>query len=242
MNLFPRLSKIGLTALALFVLAACAPKTPTVSPSGDAGKPATDSAATEEPKNSNWTITVDDSSTVEIGPMKLDISINMTAVNTSGKIDGLYTGSATTKANSHAENVAIKKGTGSMTAPVEGKSTSLSFNISPYVADEDKLAPLVPAEPDDGKLAPLVPNDDDKLAPLTDPKNPPQYEGEGSMTLQSSGTATATVRGYSASKGIGNTSVNQLKVTIIGSQVRLAVTIPQIGTVYFDGTITGSPK
>lgn len=238
--------KVGFLVLPLFFLAACGAATePKANPSSDATGSSANLASTKEPtepEDFNWTIVVKDSSTISIGPMKMDFTIDLNAVNTTGKIDGPYTGSATTKAVSHAENVAIKKGTGSINAPVEGKSTSLSFNISPYVSDEDKLAPLVPEEPDDGKLAPLVPNDDEKLAPLTDPKDQPEYEGEGTMVLQSSGTATGTVRGVSASKGIGNTSTNRLKFTIKGTQVRLEVTIPEIGPVYFNGFIRGEGR
>ena len=237
-----KFSRIGLLAFAILLLSSCASSSPTPSDSSDGADGSLGSTTAKsdpsEPEDFNWTIYVQDSSTVSVGPMQMDISIDLTAVNSSGKIDGAYTGSATTKAVSHMEG-----GKGSINAPVEGTSTALSFNISPYVADEDKLAPLVPAEPDDGKLAPLVPSDDDKLAPLTDPNNQPEYEGTGSMTLQSGGVGTVTARGVSVSKEIRtNTSVNPLHITIMGTQVRLEVQIPEIGAVYFDGFIRGEGK
>lgn len=242
MTRVPLISKISLLILALFIFSACGSKiasTTNPSPENDIGTSA-DSVAKKEPtqpEDFNWTVYVQDSSTVNVGPMKMDLSIDLKAVNTTGKIEGPYTGSATTKAVS-----SMQTAKGSINAPVEGKSTSLTFNVTSYVPDEDKLAPLVPAEPEDDSLAPLVPNDDDKLAPLTDPNNQPEYEGAGSMTLQSGGTGTVTARGVSVSRGIGNTSVNPLKLTIKGTQVRLEVDIPEIGAVYFDGFIRGEGK
>ncbi len=233
--------KFGIFVLSLFVLAACASNNSGTPSAGDSPKPATDSAATK-PDNSNYVVSINDSSTISVGPMKMDFTLNLKATNTTGKITGTYTGSATTKAVSHAENIAVKGGVGSINAPVEGKSTSLTFDISPYIPDNEKLAPLAPAEPDDGKLAPLVPSDDDKLAPLTKPEDQPQYEGEGTMVLDSSGTATGTINGYSGSRGIGNTSSNGLKFLINGSNVQLEVRIPQIGGVLFNGTIQKEAK
>jgi len=237
-----KFSRIGLLAITILFLSACGSSNSEPSDSsGKTGKLERSDTMDDEanrPEDFNWTIYVKDSSTVNVGPMKMDISIDLTAVNTSGKIDGAYTGSATTKAVSHMED-----GRGSINAPVEGTSTALAFNISPYVADEDKLAPLTPPDPNDDKLAPLVPSDDDKLAPLTDPNDPPQYEGEGTMTLQSGGSGTVTARGVSITKGIRtNTSVNPLHITIKGTQVRLEVQIPEIGAVYFDGYIKGEGK
>jgi hypothetical protein len=236
-----KFSRFGLLAFAILLLSSCASSTSTPSDSsgGNAGlgSTATDNQPSE-PEDFNWTVYVQDTSTINVGPMQMDISIDLKAVNTSGKIDGTYTGSATTKAVSHMEG-----GKGSINAPVEGTSTALSFNINPYVADEDKLAPLAPSEPDDGKLAPLVPSDDDKLAPLNDPNNQPEYEGTGSMTLQSGGYGTVTAHGASVTKGIRmNTSENPLHLTITGTQVRLEVQIPEIGAVYFDGYIRGEGK
>jgi hypothetical protein len=248
MSSFPRFSRVILLVIALLVLVACGAKNASApNPSSDKAnsQKTTDNAKEPtEPEDFNWTIIVKDSSTVNIGPMTMDLSIDMTAVNTSGKIDGQYTGSATVKGNSHAENVAIKHGVGSMTAPVQGHSTSLTLNVSPAVADEDKLAPLTEPEEDDGKLAPLVPNPDDQLAPLTDDKDKdlPLYEGSGSMTIVSSGTATATVPKGSGSAGIGNTTTNPLKVTIRGTSVQLEVQLEGIGTVLFNGFIRGEGK
>lgn len=236
-----KFSRIGMLSLAILFLSSCASSTSSPSDSSDAaGTPqgsATAKSEPSEPEDFNWTIYVKDSSTINVGEMQMDFDIDLTAVNTTGKMDGLYTGSATTKAVSHMED-----GRGSINAPVEGSSNDVSLMVSAYVADEDKLAPLAPADPDDDKLAPLVPSDNDKLAPLTDPNNQPEYEGSGSMTLQSGGTGTITSRGYSQSRGIGNTSVNQLHVTIMGTQVRLEVQIPEVGSVYFDGFIRGEGK
>lgn len=203
---------------------------------GDSVDSSTDQGATD-PENYNWVIYVQDSSTLALGQMQMDFTINMKAVNTSGQIYGEYIGSATTKAVSHMDTAK-----GSVNAPMEGQSTSLVINVNPAVEDEDKLAPLTPEDPDDGKLAPLVPSDDDKLAPLTDPNNKLDYTGTGNMVLQSGGTGTVTARGVSVSKGLGNTSTNQLEVFIQGTTVRLAVTIPEVGTVYFDGYIIGEGK
>lgn len=233
--------KAGFLVLSLFFLTACGSAIePKANPSADGTGSSANAVSTKEPtepEDFNWTIYVKDSSTIHVGPMKMELSIDLQAVNTSGKIDGPYTGSATTKAVSSMES-----GKGSINAPVEGKSTSLSFNISPTVPDEEKLAPLAPVDPDDDKLAPLVPNPDDQLAPLTGSNEARDYEGEGSMTLQSAGTATGTVRGVSASRGIGNTSVNPLKVFIKGTEVRLEVDIPEVGAVYFNGYIRGEGK
>ncbi len=222
--------------LSVLMFASCggsgAPSVSSVLPSSSSQE-----VGTEDSGNYNWVIYVQDSSTITMGDMKMDLAIDLKAVNTSGNIYGQYIGSATTKAVS-----SMTTAKGSLNAPVEGKSTSLVINVSPSVSDEDKLAPLTSPDPDDDKLAPLVPSDDDKLAPLTGSQEKSDYEGSGSMTLQSGGTGTVTVRGVSVSRGIGNTSVNPLKVFITGTTVRLEVDIPEIGAVYFDGYIRGEGK
>ncbi len=192
-----------------------------------------------QPEDFNWTIYVNDSSTISMGQMNFDLAIDLKAVNTSGQIYGEYIGSATTKARSYMDTAK-----GSIDAPVEGQTTSLVINVNPSVSDDEKLAPLTPEDPDDGKLASLVPDesDDGKLAPLTDGDDEPDYQGSGMMVLQSGGTGTVTVKGVSVSRGIGNTSNNPLNVFIKGSTVRLEVQIPEIGSVYFDGYIRGEGK
>ena len=72
-------------------------------------------------ENFDWVIYVQDSQMMK-GPLKEPISIDLEAVNTSGHIEGEYTGSAT---------MSFGKTLGDVSAQVVSTSTNLRFRLAP---------------------------------------------------------------------------------------------------------------
>jgi hypothetical protein len=170
----------------------------------------------EDVRDYDWVIYVKDSVTVNNGPMKSTVTVDLKARNMSGDIIGNYYGSATSTTTND-----MMGGGGKITAPFVSKSTDMKLYVGPY------LAPLTP------------PTVDPNLAPLETPD--PEYSGSGSITMSSSGVGTVSAGGYSVSKGLSNDSTIPIEINIIGPQVRLMVKMPQ-ATLYFDGYIRGEKK
>lgn len=165
-----------------------------------------------------WVVNVNDSYSFNYGSLKVTASINLKAVNSSGKVDGIYKGTVTGKLDQSAENGGM-----SLTAPTVSKDNNLNFVVSYPLAD------LVPLDPESEGLP---------LAPLTTPENEPDWSGFGTFNMFTSGTATVTGRGRTASGAVkAPRSATPFEMNVKGSQVRLVVKHPN-QTLYFDGTLT----
>jgi len=150
--------------------------------------------------NFDWVIYVKDTQLMK-GPLKEPITIDFEAVNTSGNIQGEYTGSAV---------MTFGKDLGDVSAKVVSTSKTLNFTLGPY------------------------------LPPLTntpDPKNQPEYAGQGQMTMVTVGTGTAD--GQSRSRSFETT--RPIAITVNKTEVELVVTYPK-GTVTYHGYIIGEGK
>jgi hypothetical protein len=180
----------------------------------------------EDPNNYNWTITVNDSSSVAMGSIESTTTLNLTAKNNSKGIVGKYsgTGSGNTVNVNPAYAVSSQAGTGSTLT----WDFSIDYPLAPLTKD-------TPADEDDA-LASLTPESDPSiaLAPLTQEGQETDYEGAGTMTMAAR-TATIQGAGVSAQKQMDAVTY-PFNINIIGQNVRLEVKTPQ-GSLYFDGTL-----
>lgn len=214
-----QLSVAMATLLSVLLFTSCAPK--------EAPAPAPkEPQAQQKAEDFDWVIYVKDTQNFAIGPMNIAIAVDMKAVNTSGGIEGKYTGNATAK----VENRMSASG-GKVSADSVSTSKPFTFNLEADIP----LAPLVPpSEDDDIPLAPLVPPRDEDNS----------WTGEGSITMVTggfSGTVEAGGRKETASVK-GSTSTLPFTITISGTEVTMQIQIPEVGTGNFKGYIRGEGK
>ncbi|MDO8964940.1 MAG: hypothetical protein Q7W30_10690 [Coriobacteriia bacterium] len=186
------------------------------------GKSAADKAK-EEFAQFNWVIFVRGSDSLQTGPIKQTIYLTLRAVNTSGDIDGNYTGTAQVLSKNNAN-----MGGGSLSAPFSGSSKDVRITI---IIGE--IAPLTRPKPDTPEGVPL--------APLT-PE--PDWSGSGTIKLTATkvaGTGTLSAGGRSYSKGVSNTSSVPVNILMWGPQVTLEAELP-VGKVSFSGYVRGEGK
>jgi len=196
------------------------------------------SEQSSDPNNYQWTIKINDTSTVKMGDIDSTTTLNITAKNDKKGIIGQYSG------NGSGNTVNVNSAYGSSSQA--GSETGLQWNFSidyplaPLTDDAnsednapDPLAPLVPEENDDS-LAPLVRDESGDVAPLTPDGLEADYEGAGTMTMVPR-TATVSGAGTSTKKEMGGVSY-PTNIYIIGNKVRLELKTPQ-GSVFFDGTL-----
>ncbi len=191
----------------------------TTEPSANSGVNSDVAAMLKDEKDYNWVIIVQDSSTIKVAPGETTVTMDLKATNSQGGIMGKYSGTST------AKSVSVNPAYGA-TATSDLKTGTVSFSIGPV------LAPLVP-ENNDNKLP---------LAPLVQPGNEPDYEGDGTFALSNpTGTVQIQGMGIATQKQHTSTSSYPLHFSIKGTQVRMTMKTPQ-GDIYFDGLIRGEGK
>lgn len=182
-----------------------APNPPVAQPEGATQPNPTDA------KDSNWVITVNDSVTLNFGPVKVVKKATMRAVNTSGKIEGEYTGSF---AFNDTQTVRDPHGR------VDGKSTTnaknLKFTLFPY------LQPLTQPKGD--------------LNPLVKPGDSPDYQGEGTMDWITQGSGTAEAEGKSTIGSNNRKDKMSFRIVVTGSLAKLILPSPK-GEIFLNGSI-----
>lgn len=167
--------------------------------------------AAPEPVYRSWIVYINDDQSYSEGPITRSIALNLTATNPSADAAGTYTGSATAKTTTSGE-VDGKK----LDASAIAQSSNLSFSLEP------------------GAGAPAQ-SSDDALAPVS-----ADYTGTGSITMAAGGSGTVTGKGRTASGGFSNTSSQQVRVAVNGSEVEFAVDIEN-HTFVFKGILRGEP-
>jgi hypothetical protein len=176
-------------------------------------------AMLKDEKDYDWSIYVKDSSAISMGPIKTTVMMDLKASNTSGGIEGSYTGTATS--SSQSVNSAY-----SSTATSDTKVGTVNFSLGV------PLAPLVPEKPEENGALP----------PLVTPENEPDYEGDGTFVLSNpTGMSQIQGMGVSVQKEHTSASTHPFHISVKGAQVRMTMTTPQ-GDLYFDGYIRGEEK
>jgi hypothetical protein len=180
---------------------------------GEVGK--TKKKPKENPKDgdneANWVITINDSTTMHFGPVKVVKKATMRATNPSGKITGDYTGTF-----SFHDTQKIKEAN----ANVDGTSTTigknLKFTLLPY------MHPLAHPKGD--------------LHPLVKPGDGPDYQGQGTMEWVTQGSGTGQVEGRSLSGSNGRKDKVTFKIVVTGSLAKMILPSPQ-GEIFLNGSI-----
>lgn len=212
-----QLSVAMATLLSVLLLTSCAPK--------EAPAPK-EPQAQQKAEDFDWVIYVKDTQNFAIGPMNIAIAVDMKAVNTSGGIEGKYTGAATATVQNR-----MSASGGKVSADSVSRSKPFTFNVEQDVP----LAPLVPpAEDDDIKPVPLVPPSDEAN----------EWNAQGSITMVTGDfSGTVEAGGASATGNVkGSTSTLPFTMAISGTQVTMKIQIPEVGMGTFKGYIRGEGK
>jgi hypothetical protein len=173
----------------------------------------------KDEKNYDWVVYVKDSSEANTGSIKTTVSMDLKASNASGGIEGKYTGSAT------ASSKSVNSSYGA-TATSDTKVGTVNFSLG---------IPLAPLAPDNSQGK-------EPLAPLTQPGDEPDFEGNGTFAL-SNPTGESQIQGMGVSVQKEHTSASSFPIhlSVKGATVRMTMTSPQ-GPIYFNGYIRGEGK
>lgn len=167
------------------------------------------------PQKFNWVIYINDKASYTFNSMRSTVNLKIKAVNKSGDIEGIYTGTANARTDNEMEVNGAK-----VIKTDNTKDDNLNFNVS-LKAD---LEPLVKTEPE---LAPLV--------------SPPDFIGRGNLNMTSDDRGTMTVGGYTVGAKFSKQTATPMEIEITGPLVRIKLPGPS-GPLYFNGFIRGEGK
>lgn len=168
-------------------------------------------AAKKQSAARKWVITVNDTYSLNNGPMKTKITLNFKATSVSGTIHGAYKGKASAKVQQD-----MTAAGGKASVPTVSQDNNVSFNVDAG----DALAPL-----------------ESQDQPSTSPEGP-DWAATGNLNMFASGKADVTVPRYSGQSAINPEQAPvPFEINITGRNVVILVKHP-VGTLAFDGTIT----